>query len=94
MRCLLGELPLVAPCADGPVEVMIRPEQVRLLAADAGRPATVEAVTYYGHDCSVTLVVGGLEGRFTALVPGHASPRPGEHVGLRVEGAVMAYPVA
>jgi hypothetical protein len=70
---------------------MIRPEQIRLSASREGHPAVVSAVAYYGHDCSVTLTGMGLPGRFTALVPGHATPHLGEHVGLRVEGSVMVY---
>jgi iron(III) transport system ATP-binding protein len=71
---------------------MLRPEQLRLSAADDGLPARVEEVIYYGHDCRVTLAVDGAAQRLTALVPGFASPHPGEIVGLRVEGTVVAYP--
>jgi iron(III) transport system ATP-binding protein len=93
VRCALGTLSLVAPVAEGPVEVLIRPEQIRLAAPGAGHPATVEAVTYYGHDCSVALRAAGLPERLTALVPGYASPVAGTAVSLRVEGPVAAYPV-
>jgi iron(III) transport system ATP-binding protein len=93
VQCALGVLPVVSACADGPVQVMIRPEQVRLSTSGDGHPAVVRAVAFYGHDCSVTLTGVGLPGRFTALVPGHATPGLGECVGVRVEGAVMAYPV-
>jgi iron(III) transport system ATP-binding protein len=93
VRCALGTFPLVAPCADGLVQVLIRPEQIRLGVPGAGHPATVEAVTYYGHDCSVALTAAGLSERLTALVPGYASPAAGTVVGLRVEGPVAAYPI-
>jgi iron(III) transport system ATP-binding protein len=92
-RCVLGVFPLVQPCPAGAVEVLIRPEQIRLAALGAGHPAVVEAVTYYGHDCSVALRAAGLPERLTALVPGYASPEAGATVGLRVEGPVAAYPV-
>ena len=92
VRCALGTFPLVAPCAGGSVEVLIRPEQIRLAAFGAGHPATVEAVTYYGHDCSVALRATGLPEPLTALVPGYASPAAGTSVGIRVEGPVAAYP--
>jgi iron(III) transport system ATP-binding protein len=92
VRCALGTFPLVAPVAEGAVEVLIRPEQIRLAAPGAGHPATVEAVTYYGHDCSVGLRASGLTERLVALVPGYASPTAGMAVGLRVEGPVAAYP--
>jgi iron(III) transport system ATP-binding protein len=92
VRCLLGTFPLVQPCAAGAVEVLIRPEQIRLAAPGCGHPAMVEAVTYYGHDCSVALTAEGLAERLTALVPGYASPHAGTAVALRVEGPVAAYP--
>ena len=91
VRCALGTFPLVAP-AEGLVDVLIRPEQIRLTEAHAGHPAIVEAVTYYGHDCSVALRAASLLERLTALVPGYASPAAGVMVGLRVEGPVAAYP--
>jgi iron(III) transport system ATP-binding protein len=94
VRCVLGTFPLLQPCAAGRVEVLIRPEQIRLGEPGAGHPATVEAVTYYGHDCSVALSAAGLNERLTALVPGHATPQAGTTVALRVEGPVAAYPLA
>jgi iron(III) transport system ATP-binding protein len=93
VHCALGTFALVAPVGEGAVEVLIRPEQIRLAASDAGHPATVEAVTYYGHDCSVALRAAGLPEPLTALVPGYASPAAGATVGVRVEGPVAAYPV-
>jgi iron(III) transport system ATP-binding protein len=93
VRCALGTFSLVEPCTEGSVEVLIRPEQIRLGAEGAGHPATVEAITYYGHDCSVTLTAAGLPELLTALVPGYASPVTGATVGLRIEGPVAAYPV-
>jgi iron(III) transport system ATP-binding protein len=92
VSCQFGTLPLVAPCMHGRVRVMIRPEQIRLSVPDIGLPARVEAVNFFGHDCRVTLAVAGMVSRLMALVPGYASPRPGVFVGLRVEGAVMAFP--
>jgi iron(III) transport system ATP-binding protein len=91
VQCALGVLPLVSRSADGPVEVMIRPEQIRLETPTEEDEAVVSAVTYYGHDCRVTLTAIGLPERACAMVPGHAAPRIGEHVGLRVEGSVMVY---
>ena len=93
VRCALGTFALAASIPDGAVEVLIRPEQIRLTAPEAGYPAKVEAVTYYGHDCSVALRADGLAGQLTALVPGYASPSAGTSVGLRIEGPVAAYPV-
>lgn len=96
-RCSLGDLPLAAPVADGPVDVLLRPEQIRLTAvqaASSGIRAQVRDVSYYGHDASVnlTLTEGNVVTPITARVPGYDSPHPGDAVLLSVEGAVFAYP--
>jgi iron(III) transport system ATP-binding protein len=92
--CALGRLQLALPALDGPVEVMVRPEQIRIEPrpnAGAAR-AQVQAVTYYGHDASiaVSLEVGGA--LVTTRVAGHMTPQQGAQVWLSVEGGVMAYP--
>jgi iron(III) transport system ATP-binding protein len=91
--CALGRLELALPAPDGPVEVMARPEQIRLERGpnDAAVSAKVLAVTYYGHDVSVILSLDGAE-QVTARVAGHAAPQQGAQVRLSVEGTVMAYP--
>jgi len=92
--CALGRLQLALPAPDGPVEVMVRPEQIRFEPRpNAGAAkAQVRAVTYYGHDASiaVSLEVGGA--LVTTRVAGHMTPQQGAHVWLSVEGGVMAYP--
>jgi iron(III) transport system ATP-binding protein len=95
VTCGLGTLPLAAGMPEGPVEVLLRPEQIRLTAP--GDPAHVRAtvcdVTYYGHDAGVELRMRGDEPvSLTARVSGHLTPRPGDEVGLVVEGDVVAYP--
>jgi iron(III) transport system ATP-binding protein len=95
--CSLGELALAAPVADGPVEVLLRPEQIRLTAAHnaaSGIHARVREVNYYGHDASVNLTLndGNVTTPIIARVPGYDSPHPGDAVLLSVEGAVFAYP--
>ncbi len=98
--CTLGHLPLSAgmmngAAPEGEVEIMIRPEQIRLVSGDEGQGASarVSTVTYYGLNASVRLTLsgGGEPVALTALVPGHQSPRPGDTVGILVEGDVMAY---
>ncbi len=95
VECGLGRLKLVPGIADGKRDVMIRPEQIRLDGGAGAPRARVLDVTYYGHDCSVTLALGrgpeSGEMAFSALVPGHVVLRAGDEVGLRVEGEVMAY---
>jgi iron(III) transport system ATP-binding protein len=51
----LGSLPLDEP-RHGPVEVVLRPEQLALVD---GRAATVELVEFYGHDAMVVVSLNG-----------------------------------
>ena len=95
--CSLGQLTLAAPVADGPVDVLLRPEQIRLSPATqaaGGIRAQVREVNYYGHDASVNLTLseGNVVTPIIARVPGYESPHPGDAVVLSVEGAVFAYP--
>jgi iron(III) transport system ATP-binding protein len=96
--CELGRLPLAGSVRDGPVEVLVRPEQIRLTAMpDSETPqirAKVGDVTFYGHDASValSLSVASPRSSLTARVPGHMSPHRGDEVYVSVEGAVTAYP--
>ena len=96
VTCRLGRLALAAAVPDGPVEVLVRPEQIRLVppAEAPGLPAEVHHVTFYGHDASVALVLSDVAGKLalTARVAGYLSPAPGARVGLRVEGEVVAFP--
>jgi iron(III) transport system ATP-binding protein len=98
--CALGTLPLAAG-AEGPiegtVEVMIRPEQIRLTSPDAvgSRPAQVRDVTFYGHDAVVRLSLPEAPSLdIAARLFGLDVPHPGEMVGVAVAGNVIAYPAA
>ncbi len=93
VACALGRLPLAAAAPAGDAEVLVRPEQVRLLRDPlSGIPCgRVLDVVYYGHDASVTLALDGAGEHVAARISGHVAPRPGETVGLSVEGPVMAY---
>ncbi len=92
--CALGRLQLALPVPDGPVDMMVRPEQIRLerRTSPGATKAQVQAVTYYGHDASITLSldVGGV--RVATRVAGQMTPQQGAQVWLSVEGGVMAYP--
>jgi iron(III) transport system ATP-binding protein len=92
VECVLGRLATYAGAAEGPVEVMIRPEQVRLTPG-SGVTADVVALTYYGPETGLTLSL-----RDAAQTPVMARsydaelPRPGESVEVSVEGPVAVYP--
>jgi iron(III) transport system ATP-binding protein len=86
----IGHIPLHERAA-GPVEVMIRPERIRVRAGDI---ATVERIEYFGRDATLHLRLdGGAALRCRAMgAPRHA---PGDRVGVEFVGApTVAYPAA
>jgi iron(III) transport system ATP-binding protein len=90
--CALGSLDLGEDQITGEVDVLIRPEQVRLDPTATLR-ARVLDVTFYGHDASLRLRLQATSSDLvTARVHGHAAPRPGQEVGLAVDGPVVAWP--
>ena len=94
--CALGTFPL-AVAREGRVEVMIRPEQIRLTAPGAAgsRKALVSDVVFYGHDAVARLSLPEApELEISARLFGQDVPRPGQAVGVAVEGEVIAYPAA
>jgi len=94
VTCTFGRLRLSPGAPEGPVEVLVRPEQIRLGSiAQAGVAARVCGVTFYGHDASVSLLLTGEDQprTVTARLAGHASPEPGTEVTLTVSGDVVAF---
>ncbi|MDR3519133.1 MAG: ABC transporter ATP-binding protein [Azospirillaceae bacterium] len=100
VQCDAGRLPLAAGAAQGPVIVLIRPEQIRLTTPEIpGMPrATVTDMTFYGPDARVGLILdrarpagGGIA--ITARVAGHNTPVVGMRLGIMVEGTVTAFAV-
>lgn len=96
VRCALGTLRLAPGMPSGPVEVMIRPEQIKIHAshAEGGVQATIRNVVFYGHDAMVRLNIAGPfpAQDITARIFSHNLPRPGSDVWLMVEGDVVAFP--
>jgi len=98
VECALGIVPVRTEVEDGTVDVLIRPEQLRL--AEPGRAGTVPArvchVTFYGHDAKVELRLrdGDVGQAIFARVAGHQIPALGAQVELWLEGDVMVYPTA
>lgn len=92
----LGRLVVHPPAPEGPVDVLLRPEQVELGAATAGRPhAEVLSTSYFGHDALVALrLVGDHTVVVTARVKGAELPAPGALVGVSVAGRVRAFATA
>jgi hypothetical protein len=90
----------------GPVDVMIRPEQIRLLRSDspgvaedgAERPVRWARVTtrrFFGAEAAVGLALDGTVPDGTtdivARTVGYDAPLPGSVVGLRVVGQVRVF---
>jgi iron(III) transport system ATP-binding protein len=97
--CALGRLAVAGPGHEGPVEVLIRPEQIRM--SPQGRdatspqaiPATVLDHVYYGADTVVTLSVDDPARTVVkARTSDQRSPAPGEAVSLAVAGPVVVFP--
>jgi len=97
-HCVLGALPLAdgAHRVDGPVDVMLRPEQIDLLRPtderDGALDALVDDVTFQGQDAALTLHLLSSPDTVRARVPGYRTPRRGERVRLAVSGRVSVYP--
>ncbi|MGQ9888313.1 MAG: ABC transporter ATP-binding protein [Aggregatilineales bacterium] len=90
--CALGRLPLHQP-AWGPVDVLLRPEALRLDEAAAPDVAAARVTwrEFYGHDQRVGLALdGGLQ--LVARVDSAQAFAPGQTVAVRVSGAALAYP--
>ena len=89
----LGDLPLTRTTTDGPVRVMIRPEQIRLVPPRVGEPpnAMVEDRLFFGHD---QLLRVRLETGSTVQVRlgAYGGIRPGHVIHVAVRGAVTAFP--
>lgn len=88
VSCALGRLPLaIAAAVDGPVQVMIRPEQIDVRPGDeaaGGCPARIASISYYGHDASLRLLLTDQP----ALPPLLARVGGAQALALRTDGAV------
>jgi iron(III) transport system ATP-binding protein len=100
VECRLGLLKLAAPANRGPVDVMVRPEQIRIVPladnhTNGGRSwqaATVRDVAFFGQDASIGLLLDTEpELAIRARVPGYLSPQVGDKVKVAVDGEVTVY---
>ncbi|HEY1777877.1 MAG TPA: ABC transporter ATP-binding protein [Solirubrobacteraceae bacterium] len=93
--CPLGTLRVRGEAVIGPVQVMIRPEQIRVQRASGGSgvAATIVGLSFYGSDTVVHLELAGAPGHpVTARTFDGAGDKAGDEVRLLVEGPVMTYP--
>jgi iron(III) transport system ATP-binding protein len=98
-HCVLGDLPgeWAGPggtLPDGPARVLLRPEQLRLVAPAPGAPvARVRRVDFYGHDSRVWLDLPD-GGTVSARLEGADVPAAGDDVSIAVRGAARVFPPA
>jgi iron(III) transport system ATP-binding protein len=92
VECLFGRLPVGNAVASGQAEVLIRPEQIKLVQAGTpgSIPARVTRIIYFGADALVHLDANGVE--LASRLFNHEIPPSGSEVGLRAEGPVMVFP--
>lgn len=103
VACALGELDIAGATPDGPVLVMVRPEQIRLAeregvaAGGSGRVVAAHVLdsTYYGSQTVVRLALD-VPGRpvVRARTMDQDVPAPGDPVDLVVSGAVAVFPAS
>jgi iron(III) transport system ATP-binding protein len=87
--CALGELAVDGKPVTGEVEVLIRPEQIRL--GEEGVGAVVQEISYFGHDAAVRLALHDGGAAVVARVTGGDVPQPGADVHLTVRGEVPVF---
>ena len=92
--CALGTLRTRGTATDGPVHVLIRPEQIRFAAgAGEGELAEIVGSTFHGADTVVRLALAGGNGTtVVARTFDQEVPAVGERVRLLVAGTVAVYP--
>ena len=88
-ECELGTLPLME-AREGEVEIMIRPEDLLITAADQG-PGEILERTYFGHDQLLSIRMNSGSLLRSRLVGCCRGLHEGQRVALRVETPVMAY---
>jgi len=97
VRCALGELELRAPAPVGPVEVMVRPEQIRMrrgagATSTRGVRARVIDCTFYGPDTVVALALeAAAQPAIRARTFDQEIPAAGELIVLSVAGSVIGF---
>ena len=94
-KTVLGEIPLHG-AFEGPVDVMLRPEMLRLTPVGApehheGTPATIVSRAFFGHDQLLTLQLDSGQ-MLKARLGAYGGFRPGDRVLVSVRGGALAYP--
>jgi iron(III) transport system ATP-binding protein len=85
----VGSLPVAPPVRDGRVDVVIRPESVRL-RLDGSGPGSIRDITYFGHDQLIEVALA--EGRVRSRTGPGATFHLGDRVAVQVVGEVVVFP--
>ncbi len=91
-RTPLGVVPVTGAVADGPVTVLVRPEQVRFAAGPGAVTATVLRHDFHGHDALVGLRLADGTRITARILDGDAAVPLGGEVTVLVDGAARAFP--
>jgi len=86
----LGSLRAFEGAPDGEVEVVLRPEHIRL-RLDGSGDGVVREITYFGHDQLVEVGLPGGARVRSRMGPGKVF-HPGDRVSVAVAGPVMVFP--
>jgi iron(III) transport system ATP-binding protein len=93
-RSALGDV-RVRGVIEGEVLLAVRPEQVAVTPKDEAGSLAAEVleVSFFGHDATVRARVAGPDHlvEVTARVPASGVPQPGDEIGVRVVGEVLAF---
>lgn len=92
VTCELGVLPAHG-AATGPVDVMIRPEALRLTPPTEAAPANATVLTrlFFGHDQLMTVKLDS-GSTINARLGTYGGIRPGDRVHVGIRGAVLTFP--
>jgi iron(III) transport system ATP-binding protein len=101
VHCVLGKLPTAHECRDGPVTVVVRPEQIELRPAqgrfavhsnESAQLGTVTSATFFGAQTTVQVTLEGSdEAVITVMAFSHRALDVGTRVEVVVAGPVLAY---
>jgi iron(III) transport system ATP-binding protein len=90
VTCELGHLPTDQPYT-GPVEIMLRPEDLHLSPSETGSAEIIDR-DYYGHDQLLTLRLRSGTQLQSRLLGSEGDFYPGQRVEVAVRGKVVIYP--
>ncbi|HVV74701.1 MAG TPA: ABC transporter ATP-binding protein [Mycobacteriales bacterium] len=95
-KCAMGAVKLrrgVDPIPDGPCMLLLRPEQldVHLVPSGKAAAATVDDVTFFGHDALARLHLRDGNETVLARVGGDVALQPGQAVWVAVSGSASVF---